>query len=88
MTPSQSVAKLNELRGQLNRLVSQLGYEMDEIAERWAMLGNIGGQRDDHAAALVGTLRPHLDDLSRFCAAVSTQLTAMVADPFQRNSAA
>lgn len=74
------------LAGKLNRMMTQLHAEIAEVDERWAMLGQQGGQRDDHAALLVGTLRPHLDEISRFCATCSQQITAMVADPFQRKA--
>lgn len=87
MTPIEAVTKLDDLRKELNRRFAQLGYEMEDIQERWACLGNIGGQRDDHAAELLYHLEPHFRELSSYCSRVEKQLVEMKADPFQRKQA-
>lgn len=87
MTPIEAIQQLDELRQAINRQVSQLGYEADDIGESWALLGQQGAQRDDHAAMLLARLRPHLRDLSAFLKTCEIQLDGFVADPFGRNAA-
>ena len=51
----------------LDRLVSDLRYHVEDLAEEaagigdeWEGLGDAGGQREDHAAALLRRLQPTL----------------------------
>jgi hypothetical protein len=90
MTPTEAISTLNDapegLRKQLDRKVSELGDEMQHVAQQWTALGSMGAQREDHAAELLGKLRAHLNELSTFCGHCSTQITAMIADPYGRKS--
>ncbi len=87
-TPIELISDLNGtangLRGELNRLHSQLGYEMEDVEEQWNALARMGAQRDDHAAELLGKLRPHLEGIASFCSRCVEQINAMKADPFGR----
>jgi len=88
MTPTKAITDLPELIRQINARVSPLVWETEDIAENWARLGQLGGQRDDHAAELLCRLRPALENIARFCTACATQITRMKADPFGREQAA
>lgn len=88
MTPTKAITDLPELIRQINARVSPLVWETEKIAENWARLGQLGGQRDDHAAELLCRLRPALEDIARFCTDCATQITRMKADPFGREQAA
>jgi hypothetical protein len=82
--PETMIGKLPDLAGEVRRFASVLSDECELIADEWAGLGRVGGQRADHAAALMGRLRPILDDLARFASGSSQRLSMMVADPFGR----
>lgn len=84
MSPEQAIGALPELLKQLNSPMHFLGLEADAVSEQWDGLGRVGGQRADHAAMLLGRLRPHLRDIAKFCVAVEKQIDGMIADPFQR----
>jgi hypothetical protein len=89
MTPSHAITTASEDMGRaLLQRVSHLRDEADEIAEQWEALGRAGGQRDDHAAALLMRLEPHLRDLATFADRCRQQIIAMHADPFGRTDAA
>jgi hypothetical protein len=89
MTPSHAITSASEDVGRaLLQRVSHLRDEADEIAEQWEGLGRAGGQRDDHAAALLLRLEPHLRDLATFADRCRQQILDMHADPFGRNDAA
>lgn len=85
MTTTQAIEGLPTLLEKLDTLRQQLAYECEEIAEQWQQLGRIGGQRDDHAAALLSRLGPHLGETARFATACTEQIAKHVADPFGRN---
>lgn len=82
MNGSDAIAKLPELNRDLNALRAHLADESDEIGERWEALASIGAGRDDHAAALVARLRPHLEALRGFAERCIVQVDAIAADPF------
>ena len=87
MTPTEAIETVTEKGGlvsKLNEMLYRLDGEAREIAEKWAILGQVGGQRDDHAAMLLARLRPHLAEIARFAATCDKQITSMVADPFGR----
>lgn len=88
MTPTKAIETLPDLIRTLNSHVSPLVWETEDIAENWARLGQLGGQRDDHAAELLCRLRPSLENIARFCTDCATQITRMKADPFGREQAA
>lgn len=88
LDPEKMIHKTDKMLGEITRRVSGLRAECEDIAEQWQMLGNVGGQRADHAAVLLGRIRPHLQDLAAFCGVCESQITQMVTDPFQRKEAA
>lgn len=88
MTPTKAITDLPELIRQINARVSPLVWETEDIAENWARLGQLGAQRDDHAAELLCRLRPSLENIAKFCTDCATQITRMKADPFGREEAA
>lgn len=87
MEPEKLIEQLGELMGQINRHVSFMRAETEDIDDAWEGLRQAGGQRADHAAMLLARLRPHLRDLAKFCNNCETQIDRMVADPFGRKSA-
>jgi hypothetical protein len=88
LDPEKMIDKTDKMLGDINRRVSFLRAECEDIAEQWQGLGMACGQRADHAAVLLGRLRPHLRDLASFCKTVEGQLDSMVADPFQTKEVA
>jgi ABC-type transporter Mla subunit MlaD len=86
MEPEHAIDTVADLAGQVARMSSFLRAETEDIADAWEGLRIAGGQRADHAALLLGRLRPHLRDLAAFCKNVETQIDTMVADPFGRNA--
>lgn len=86
--PEKMIHKTDQMLGEINRRVAFLRAECEDIAEQWQMLGNVGGQRADHAAELLGRLRPHLRDLASFATRCEKQMDDMVADPFCRKAVA
>ena len=83
MTPSEAITQLDDLLGRLNRRCFFLRVECEDIGGQWEVLGK--NQRDDHAAQLLGRLRPHLEELSSECLTMAAQITEMIADPFGRD---
>ena len=87
MTPTEAIQNLDDLMKQFNARLAHMHTEADEIGEQWYALGRAGGQRDDHAAALLAKLRPHLSGLATFATTCEEQVDRMMADPFGRNAA-
>jgi hypothetical protein len=85
-TPTEAIESLDGLQGTLGRRCRALDAEIDGITEQWDALGRHGGMRDDHAAQLLGRLRPHLEDIASFASLCVGQIDAMVRDPFGRNT--
>ena len=81
-----AIKRVDELRKQFNQRLHAMSLEIDGVAEQWEGLGRVGGQREDHAAALMARLRFHLRDISTFAKNCETQIDGMVADPFGRNA--
>ena len=88
MTPTYAIEHTDNMLGKLNQIVSAIRCETESNAEEWAMLGQMGAQRDDHAAMLLARLRPALSELSRVAATMEKQIDTMVADPFGRKATA
>jgi hypothetical protein len=88
LDPEKMIDKTDKMLGDINRRVSFLRAECEDIAEQWQGLGMACGQRADHAAVLLGRLRPHLRDLASFATRCEKQMDEMVADPFQRKEVA
>lgn len=85
MNPSVAIESATEQIGRaLIAKVSHLRDEADELQERWEALGNAGGQRDDHAAALLMALEPHLRDVAQFAEQCRQQIIGMHDNPFNR----
>jgi hypothetical protein len=82
MTPENAVDKLGTLIEHLDGLRGQLSKEAEEICQQWQRLGRVGGRRADHAAVLLGRLRPELRALSQWAATCEQQIAEMAADPF------
>lgn len=85
MTPTHAIETTQELFARFERLLADMRAEEAELANQWTQLGDIGAQRDDHAAMLLNRLRPHLQELARFAGACELQLAGFAADPFGRN---
>lgn len=89
MNPEQMITTLeSQLLGKLNVYRSNLADEISEIIELWDGLGRAGGQRADHAAELMSRLRPILSAIESFASIAQTQITTMLADPFERKDGA
>jgi hypothetical protein len=84
MDPERMIVQMGKLTGDVNRFASQLRDEAEMIGEEWEGLGRAGGHRADHAAQLLGKLRPILLALRGYCELAEDQIDDMVADPFQR----
>jgi hypothetical protein len=85
MDPIFAINNLADIENDLRRLVGNINLECNELANNWEGIGNIGGQREDHAATLLTRLKPHLSGLAEFCRTVEAQIDQMHADPFGRN---
>ena len=82
--PIEAVESLDELNKQAQDMADYIHAESVQIKVEWEGLRQAGGIREDHAAALLMRLRPHLDRLAHFCSNVETQIGMMHDDPFQR----
>jgi len=82
MSPSKAIASLDNLVGEFAKLVEELREEGRKAKERWDALGRFGGQRDDHAAALLGDVRHVLGSIRSHAAVCVDQIDKMQADPF------
>ena len=83
MTPEQAIARLDEMFARCNAICNPMLDEAHDITVQWDQLGQAGGKRADHAAALLSRLRPHLRDLASFAQKCEQQIAAMQADPFR-----
>jgi hypothetical protein len=79
--------QLHGMLAEINVLRAAIDNECSEIAELWDGLGRAGGQRADHAAALLARLRPALGAMENFCGRCLIQINEHVADPFGRKDA-
>lgn len=76
------IASLDALNCGINKRVSAVADETVDIVGQWDRLGGIGAKRDDHAAALMAKLKPHLAELARYATAAVEMIKRLEADPF------
>jgi hypothetical protein len=82
MTPSDALRDLDRMTSRFDALLAELCRSCLAARSQWTALGRVGGQRDDHAAALLAPLRTDLAALSTLAQTCHQQIDAMVADPF------
>ena len=83
MSVQTAMAGLDSLVSKIDEIHAHLADEASEVSEQWETLGNMGAKREDHGAALLSRLRPHLQSLASFAGACQQQIDSLVADPFQ-----
>ena len=88
LEPMKAIAKVETIGNKLSDLVNALRAEAYEVAAQWERMGDMGAQRDDHAAELLGRLIPHLQEIARFTGTCNAQIARMKADPFGRKGGA
>ena len=86
MTPERAIGNLDALcEGARNRLAA-----LEEAArlaqQQWDGLGRVGGQRADHAAALLADVGRALADLAVYAERSAGQIMRLRADPFGTGS--
>lgn len=77
MTPEEAIATLPDLVAEANRRLNLIRSEANALTGQWESLGRFGAQRADHAAKLLGNLRPLVRDLARYASACEAQIAAM-----------
>lgn len=82
MTPERAIANLPDLLTRLDHLRTALAREVASIEAQWRQLGRVGGQRSDHAAALLGSMAPHLQELEIFTHNCLEVIQFMQTSPF------
>lgn len=83
MTPERSIESLSVLLSRIDTMRAEIERSANHAAAQWAALGKIGGQRADHAAALLDKqLYPSIASLRSFLERVETQICAMQSNPF------
>lgn len=82
MTPEQAVEALPNLVEEIDELAGELAADVLLVEQQWESLGRVGGQRADHAAALLANLLPTLRRLARHTIDCAKQIEALRADPF------
>jgi hypothetical protein len=83
MSPCKAIETLDRLVGQLQEHLDHVRKETQDAQEQWRQLGRIGGQREDHAAALLRSPWAALDRLQELAAQAGTQLETAIHDPWQ-----
>ena len=70
-------------------LIAEIREKIDEVEKKashaqylWIGLGKVGGQREDHAAEFLRSVRREVNDLAKFLARVDSQMVEVIADPF------
>jgi hypothetical protein len=84
MTPEQGIERLEGLLETIEQHHAELERRARQIQQQWAGLGACGGQRADHAAALLATLVPELFRLEKLCTSVRARIAGWQAYPFDR----
>lgn len=82
MTPTQLIENLDGLLSAVRSRVDDLDAEARAIGNEWALLGRIGGQRDDHAAQLLTRLQVHLAEITHFVSRCDSQIQSLSEQPF------
>jgi hypothetical protein len=88
LDPMKAVAKVETIGNKLSDLVDALRAEAYDVAAQWERIGDMGAQREDHAAEILGRLIPHLQEIARFSGTCLAQIARMKADPFGREGGA
>ena len=83
MTPSEAILKLDEMEATMREKLSGLSEEAGMVVTQWDGLVATGGGRDDHAALLLATLRPHMVGIRDFMDTCIDQLDGMSGSPFK-----
>lgn len=82
MTGSEGIERLDDISSVLDSCLVDMTNEITGIQKEWKGLQSIGGQRDDHAAALLRRLDRHLADIKDNTCMLLQQLRSIVANPF------
>ena len=82
MPPSRMLSQADQLSAYVDDIASALRAEIKTVSAQWQQLGKIGGQREDHAAALLAKLSGHLADLERLAHNAQEQINKMNDNPF------
>jgi hypothetical protein len=77
-----AIKTIDTLLATLNLKVDTIRKEIEQIGIQWVQLGRTGGQREDHAAALLANLTPKFETLAKFCHDVAEELKAIKENPF------
>lgn len=77
MEPTTAIEDLDSLMSSFNVLYNALLDQSHQVATQWDGLKAVGGQCDEYAAQLLGTLRPHLKKIASFANDVDTQISDM-----------
>jgi len=85
MTPEQALNRLPDLVQGVQRQADSLRAECERARRQWDGLGRAGGQRSDHAAALLANVRAEVGSLRSYLERVLAQLDRLIADPFGDN---
>lgn len=83
--PIESIEGIHNLTNGVKDLYLLLLADAEKVAGQWEQLKRIGAAREDHAAALMGTLRVRLTLLASFATRCHDRIAEMEADPFGRN---
>ena len=82
MSPSRMITQADKLAAYVDDIARALRAEVKTVSAQWQQLGKIGGQREDHAAALLAKLSGHLADLERLAHNAQEQINKMNDNPF------
>lgn len=76
----------NQIPHGIRERVTALEAELMAVQGQWVQLGRIGAQREDHAAELLGRVKPQLQAIEDFVRRCRQQIEAMQVDPFCRKA--
>ncbi len=82
MTGREAIEDLDGLMGAINERVNELHDAGHAAAKQWDGLQRCGGQRDDHAAALLKDVRRALARLQEMATRAGECVDAVIANPF------
>ncbi len=83
-TPTDAIEGLGDLLDWLGESAAMLKAAVNSVGRQWQGLQDAGGARDDHAASLLATLKPHLAELECFARQCRERIERLEADPFGR----
>lgn len=84
MDATHALETFGDVLKMLNKRVSNLQTELDEVYEQWNGLKNVGGARDDHAAEFLKRFRSHMAGFATFAGHIDGQLEKVITNPFDR----